>query len=177
MLVAVLITLTLTLALLLALYLQASAADATQHVLVERIDALLPQTQCGRCTYQGCKPYAAAIASGAADINQCPPGGERTVHALAALLGRVPRPVGAEFGLVRAQPVVAWIDEAACIGCAKCIQACPVDAIVGAAKFMHTVLTDQCTGCELCIPPCPVDCIELRPATTTPLPAAAQRDV
>ena len=168
MLAAVLITSMLTLALLAALGLQARAADATQHVLAERIDALLPQTQCGRCTYQGCKPYAAAIASGAADINQCPPGGERTVQALATLLGRTPRAVGAEFGVVREQPVVAWIDEATCIGCAKCVLACPVDAIVGAAKFMHTVVSSQCTGCELCIPPCPVDCIELRPASPLP---------
>jgi len=166
MLDAVLVTLMLMAVLLTVLYLQARTTDAMQSALAQRIDALLPQTQCGRCTYPGCKPYAAAIARGAADINRCPPGGERTVHALAALLGRPPRPVGAEFGVLRAQPVVAWIDEAACIGCAKCIQACPVDAIVGAAKFMHTVLSEQCTGCELCIPPCPVDCIELRPATT-----------
>ena len=171
MLVAMLITALLMITLLATLYLQARTTDANQHVLAERIDALLPQTQCGRCTYQGCKPYAAAIASGAADINQCPPGGERTVHALATLLGRTPRPVGAEFGVIREQPVVAWIDEAACIGCAKCILACPVDAIVGAAKFMHTVVSNQCTGCELCIPPCPVDCIELRPAPSAGPPA------
>lgn len=164
MLAALLITVSLLAGLLLVLHFQARATDDTQQLLAERIDALLPQTQCGRCTFQGCKPYAAAIARGAADINQCPPGGERTVHELARLLGRAPRPVGAEFGIVRTQPVVAWIDEAACIGCAKCIQACPVDAIVGAAKFMHTVLSRDCTGCELCIPPCPVDCIELRPA-------------
>jgi electron transport complex protein RnfB len=170
MLIALSLTTTLMLALLAVLHWQARAADATQRVLAERIDALLPQTQCGRCTYQGCKPYAAAIASDAADINQCPPGGERTVHALATLLGRVPRPVGTEFGVVRAQPVVAWIDEAACIGCAKCILACPVDAILGAAKFMHTVVSSQCTGCELCIPPCPVDCIELRPASSPTIP-------
>jgi electron transport complex protein RnfB len=162
---ATLITLTLLAALLSVLYFQARATDDTQQRLSERIEALLPQTQCGRCTYQGCKPYAQAIARDEADINQCPPGGERTVHALATLLGRTARPVGAEFGVVRTVPVVAWIDEAACIGCAKCIQACPVDAIVGAAKFMHTVLSQHCTGCELCIPPCPVDCIELRPVT------------
>jgi Na+-translocating ferredoxin:NAD+ oxidoreductase subunit B len=163
MLAAILMSLLLLAALLLVLRLQAHSADATQQGLSERIDALLPQTQCGRCTFEGCKPYAGAIARGEADINQCPPGGEHTVHALAQLLGRTPRPVGAEFGVVRVQPVVAWIDEAACIGCAKCIQACPVDAIVGAAKFMHTVVSQDCTGCELCIPPCPVDCIELRP--------------
>lgn len=163
MLTATLITLSLLAALLLVLHFQARATDDTQQQLAGRIETLLPQTQCGRCTYQGCKPYAQAIARGEADINQCPPGGERTVQALAMLLGRTARPVGAQFGVVREVPVVAWIDEAACIGCAKCIQACPVDAIVGAAKFMHTVLSQHCTGCELCIPPCPVDCIELRP--------------
>ena len=134
---AVLIMLTLLAALLAVLHFQARATDIAEHRLAQRIEALLPQTQCGRCTYRGCKPYAEAIARGAAEINQCPPGGERTVHALASLLDRPPRPVGAEFGVVREVPVVAWIDEAACIGCAKCIQACPVDAISGAAKFMH----------------------------------------
>jgi len=132
--------------------------------LVGEIDALLPQTQCGRCTYTGCRPYAAAIANGEADINQCPPGGDATAAALAKLLGRQPRPVDPRFGSVPARPAVAWIDEAACIGCVKCIQACPVDAIVGASRFMHTVIAAQCTGCELCIPPCPVDCIVMRPA-------------
>lgn len=161
--IAALITLSLLLTLLLVLHFQARAADVGAQHLSERIEALLPQTQCGRCTYTGCKPYAQAIARGAAGINQCPPGGEHTVHALARLLGRTAQPVGAQFGVVRAVPVVAWIDEAACIGCAKCIQACPVDAIIGAAKFMHTVVSQHCTGCELCIPPCPVDCIELRP--------------
>jgi electron transport complex protein RnfB len=163
MLVAALMTLTLLGALLVVLHFQARATDATEQLLSERIEALLPQTQCGRCTYEGCEPYARAIARGEAGINQCPPGGEPTVHALARLLGRPAQPVGAEFGIVRATPVVAWIEEAACIGCAKCIQACPVDAIIGAAKFMHTVVSQHCTGCELCIPPCPVDCIELRP--------------
>jgi len=165
MLAAVLITSTFLATLLVVLHFQTRATGATAQRLSERIDALLPQTQCGRCTFQGCKPYAQAIASGAAGINQCPPGGEHTVLALARLLGRPAQPVGAEFGVVRAVPVVAWIDEAACIGCAKCIQACPVDAIIGAAKFMHTVVSQHCTGCELCIPPCPVDCIELRPAS------------
>ncbi len=132
--------------------------------LIERINQLLPQTQCGRCTYSGCRPYAAAIASGEADINQCPPGGERTAAALAGLMGRETRPVDPRFGVTGATPRVAWIDEPACIGCTKCIQVCPVDAIVGASRYMHTVIAAECTGCELCIPPCPVDCIEMLPA-------------
>jgi electron transport complex protein RnfB len=135
--------------------------------LIAEIDALLPQTQCGRCSYSGCRPYAAALANGEADINQCPPGGDTTAAALARLLGREPRPVDPHFGSVPAHPAVAWIDETACIGCVKCIQACPVDAIVGASRFMHTVIAAQCTGCELCIPPCPVDCIVMRPAPPT----------
>jgi electron transport complex protein RnfB len=132
--------------------------------LIQRIDALLPQTQCGRCTYAGCRPYATAIALGAAGIDQCPPGGDATAAALAKLLGREIKPVDPRFGITPAAPIVAFIDEAACIGCTKCIQACPVDAIVGAYRFMHTVIAADCTGCELCIPPCPVDCISLRPA-------------
>lgn len=135
-----------------------------EDALIERINDLLPQTQCGRCTFAGCRPYASAIARGEADINQCPPGGDRTAAALAKLTGRTPRRVDARFGMVPAIPAVAWIDEPACIGCTKCIQACPVDAIVGAPRYMHTVIADECTGCELCIPPCPVDCIEMRPA-------------
>jgi Na+-translocating ferredoxin:NAD+ oxidoreductase subunit B len=131
---------------------------------IELINDLLPQTQCGRCTFAGCRPYAAAIASGAADINQCPPGGDETAQALAKLLGRAPKRVDPRFGVLPTAHVVAWIDEAECIGCVKCIQACPVDAIVGASRFMHTVIAADCTGCELCIPPCPVDCIEMRPA-------------
>lgn len=133
--------------------------------LIDEIDALLPQTQCGRCTFVGCRPYATALANGEADINQCPPGGDATAAALAQLLGREARPVDPRFGSVPTRPAVAWIDEAACIGCVKCIQACPVDAIVGASRFMHTVIAAQCTGCELCIPPCPVDCIVMRPAS------------
>lgn len=142
----------------------ANASNASSSTLVERIDALLPQTQCGRCTFAGCRPYAEAIARGSAGINQCPPGGERTAHALAKLMGVEPKPVGKEFGVVPEYPAVAFIDEAACIGCTKCIQACPVDAIVGASRAMHTVVAAECTGCELCIPPCPVDCIVMQPA-------------
>lgn len=148
----------------LALTLASGHAPRDRERLIERIDALLPQTQCGRCTYTGCRPYAKAIANGEADINQCPPGGLRTVTALANLLGRAAKPVDPRFGTMPSTPAVAWIHEPACIGCTKCIQACPVDAIVGAPQFMHTVIAEQCTGCELCIPPCPVDCIEMRPA-------------
>jgi len=128
--------------------------------LPDRIDALLPQTQCGQCQYAGCRPYAEAIARGEADINQCPPGGDEGIHALAQLLGRPYKPLNPAHGVEKPR-VVALIDEAVCIGCTKCIQACPVDAIVGAAKLMHTVIVEECTGCELCLPPCPVDCIAL----------------
>ncbi len=139
--------------------------------LEARVDALLPQTQCTRCGYAGCRPYAAAIAGGTAGINQCPPGGSATIGALARLLERDVLPLDPAYG-VEAPPRVAWIDEARCIGCARCLPPCPVDAIVGAAKYLHTVLAERCTGCELCIAPCPVDCIELRPAPSTPAPAA-----
>jgi electron transport complex protein RnfB len=138
--------------------------------IVARIDALLPQTQCTRCGYPGCRPYAAAIAGGEAEINQCPPGGSATILALAAFLGRPVQPLNPVHG-VETPPRVAWIDESRCIGCARCLAPCPVDAIVGAAKYMHTVLNERCTGCDLCLPPCPVDCIEMRPG---PLPAADQ---
>lgn len=137
--------------------------------VVERINALLPQTQCGQCNFPGCRPYAEAIARGEADINQCPPGGEAGVRALAELLGREAKPLDPAHGREQA-PRVAWIDESACIGCVKCIQACPVDAIVGAPKRMHTVIAELCTGCDLCLPPCPVDCIEMRPRAAEPLP-------
>lgn len=128
--------------------------------LIQRIDALLPQTQCGKCGHPGCKPYAEGIASGEA-INKCPPGGNETIAALAELL-KVPV---LELDITRgsAPAQIAYIREAECIGCTKCIQACPVDAIVGAAKLMHTVIIDECTGCDLCVAPCPVDCIEMRP--------------
>jgi len=131
--------------------------------LVEKIDALLPQTQCGQCGYPGCKPYATAIAGGEADINQCPPGGETTIIALADLLGREPKPLNPDNGIEEEVKTVAWIDEQTCIGCTLCIQACPVDAIVGAPKMMHTIIAEECTGCDLCIPPCPVDCIKVLP--------------
>ena len=135
--------------------------------LAQRIDALLPQTQCTQCGYDGCRPYAEAIAAGKADINQCPPGGDEGVEKLAALLHRPARPLDPQRGPYRA-PQVAVIEEEDCIGCAKCIQACPVDAIVGASKLMHTVIASWCTGCELCLPPCPVDCIVLAPVAALP---------
>lgn len=131
--------------------------------LADRIDALLPQTQCTKCGYDGCLPYAEAIAAGTAPINRCPPGGDEGIAALAALLETPALPLD----LSRGEPgplLVARIDEAHCIGCTLCIQACPVDAIVGANKHMHTVLPDWCTGCDLCVAPCPVDCIEMVPA-------------
>lgn len=143
----------------------ARRSELDRKRLIDEIDALLPQTQCGRCTFAGCRPYATALADGEAEINQCPPGGDATAAALAKLLGREPRPVDPRFGSVPSRPMVAWIDEGACIGCVKCIQACPVDAIVGAPRFMHTVIAAHCTGCELCLPPCPVDCIDMRPAS------------
>ena len=146
--------------------------------VVDRIDALLPQTQCGQCNYPGCRPYAEAIARGEAEINQCPPGGEAGIRALADLLGVEPLPLNPEYGQEK-EPTVVRIDEAVCIGCTLCIQACPVDAIVGAPKLMHTVIESECTGCDLCIPPCPVDCIAIVPrkmdATPWPQPARASR--
>lgn len=130
--------------------------------IVEQINSLLPQTQCGQCGYPGCRPYAEAIADGD-KINKCPPGGEATIQALADLLDVEPEPLDAAEGEKPEQ--VAYIREAECIGCTKCIQACPVDAILGAAKQMHTVIASECTGCDLCVEPCPVDCIEMRPVT------------
>jgi len=128
--------------------------------VVDRIDALLPQTQCGQCGFPGCRPYAEAISKEEADINQCPPGGEAGIRALADLLGREEKPLNPENGEEKSKTVVV-IDELRCIGCTLCIQACPVDAIVGAAKLMHTVIESECTGCNLCLPPCPVDCIDI----------------
>ncbi|MHB0989915.1 MAG: electron transport complex subunit RsxB [Burkholderiales bacterium] len=130
--------------------------------MVEQIDAILPQTQCGQCGFPGCKPYAEAMATGKADINQCPPGGEEGIRKLAALLGVEFKPLNAEHGEPKPRSL-AVIDENTCIGCTLCIQACPVDAILGAAKQMHTVIAGECTGCELCVAPCPVDCISMVP--------------
>jgi electron transport complex protein RnfB len=130
--------------------------------LVDAIDALLPQTQCTKCGYAGCRPYAEAIAAGSAEINQCPPGGGAGIAQLAARLGRSPLPLNPANG-VEKPLAVAVIDEALCIGCTLCIQACPVDCIVGAPTRMHTVIASQCTGCDLCIPPCPMDCIAMVP--------------
>ena len=134
--------------------------------LAERVDRQLPQMQCRRCGYDGCRPYAEAIAAGEADVNRCPPGGDATLAALGALVGRTPPPLDASRG-VPGPLRVARIDEGACIGCTLCIAACPVDAIIGAQKRMHAVLSALCSGCELCIAPCPVDCIEMRPAERT----------
>ena len=128
--------------------------------VVDQIESLLPQTQCAQCGYPGCRPYAQAIADGEADINQCPPGGEACIKDLANLLGREVIPLNPEFGEEKPAEI-AIIRESVCIGCTLCIQACPVDAILGAAKMMHTVITSECTGCELCLPPCPVDCIDM----------------
>ena len=138
---------------------ETAAADA---LLVHAIDAVLPQTQCRKCGFEGCLPYARALASGQAPINRCPPGGDAVIGRLASLLGRAVLPLDSSCGQHRALSV-ARIDEGRCIGCTLCLQACPVDAIVGAVKRMHTVLTAQCTGCELCLPPCPMDCIEMLP--------------
>jgi len=128
--------------------------------LIDAIDALLPQTQCTKCGYAGCRPYAQALAQGDADIDQCPPGGTQGVRKLARLLGRAEKPLNPDYG-TETRRAAALIDESRCIGCMLCIKACPVDAIVGTAKRMHTVITQSCTGCELCLPPCPVDCIDM----------------
>jgi len=132
--------------------------------LADRIDALLPQTQCTKCGFPSCRGYAEAIAADGADFNQCPPGGAAGIGKLAALLGREPKPLNPANGIEQPRRV-ALIDEARCIGCTLCIDACPVDAVVGAAKLMHTVVTELCSGCDLCVAPCPVDCIAMVPAT------------
>jgi electron transport complex protein RnfB len=153
----------------------------TTPATAEQIDALLPQTQCTRCGYPGCRPYAEAIASGAADINRCPPGGTETLLALAEVTGRDVTPLNHDNGIETA-PAVAFIDEERCIGCTRCLPPCPVDAIIGAPRLMHTVVTELCTGCELCVAPCPVDCIVMMPLLANPAhaslalpPAAASR--
>jgi Na+-translocating ferredoxin:NAD+ oxidoreductase subunit B len=150
--------------------------------IVDQIDALLPQTQCGQCGHPGCRPYAQAIAEGEA-INHCPPGGQATINALADLLDIEAPSLDAEHGEASDVKKVAYIREDECIGCTKCIQACPMDAILGAAKHMHTVIADECTGCDLCVEPCPVDCIDMIPVETNlktwkwDLPATNQKPV
>lgn len=134
--------------------------------IVDQLDDLLPQTQCGQCSYPGCRPYAEAIANGDA-INKCPPGGQSTINAIADLLDVEAPSLDEEHGEEADVKTVAYIREDECIGCTKCIQACPMDAILGAAKQMHTVIADECTGCDLCVEPCPVDCIDMLPVETT----------
>jgi len=134
--------------------------------LADRIEDVLPQTQCTKCSYKGCRPYAEAIASGEANINQCPPGGAEGIRRLSSVTGRPVIPLNPVNGLERPR-AVAFIDESLCIGCTLCIQACPVDAIMGAAKQMHTIIPADCTGCDLCVPACPVDCIVMYPVTET----------
>jgi electron transport complex protein RnfB len=136
--------------------------------IVEKIDAILPQSQCGQCGFPGCRPYAEAVANGEAPINLCPPGGDNSARALADLLGLEFKPVGGGAGDADANvKKVAVIDENTCIGCTLCLQACPVDAIVGAAKHMHTIIASECTGCKLCLEPCPVECIAMVPVEET----------
>lgn len=152
------------LALALAAVLLATARllPGNEDSLAQRIERVLPRIQCGQCGYPGCAPYAHAIAEGTADINRCPPGGDATIRELAELLGRDAPPLDTSYGQASMESV-ARIDEELCIGCNLCVQACPVDAIVGVHQMMHTVIADHCTGCELCLPPCPVDCIEIVP--------------
>lgn len=165
MLTAILVLTLLSLALGLGLSFAATRFKVEGDPVVDKIDKILPQTQCGQCGFPGCRPYATAIAKGEADINQCPPGGETVIQSLADLLDREPKPLNPENGEVK-EKLVALIREQDCIGCTLCIQACPVDAILGAAKQMHTVIAAECTGCELCVPPCPVDCIVMVPVGT-----------
>ena len=152
------------------------AVSGSPPSLADRLDAVLPQTQCTRCGYAACRPYAEALAVGASDVNRCPPGGDAVIIALAALTGRAAKPLAPECG-EHASLLEAVIDEAACIGCTLCIDACPVDAILGAQKRMHAVLPSLCSGCGLCVAPCPVDCIAMRPADRawTDADAAAAR--
>jgi electron transport complex protein RnfB len=144
-----------------------SATLDTALPLADRLDAWLPQTQCTQCGYPRCRIYAEAVANGTADINQCPPGDEVTIRTLAGLLHVAPKPLDPRLGAHRPR-ARAIIDETRCIGCRKCIDACPVDAILGARKLMHTVIAPECTGCELCLPPCPVDCIAMQPVGAAP---------
>ena len=146
----------------LALSAASRSLPADNGALVDAVNDILPQTQCAQCGYPGCRPYAAAVVDGEADINLCPPGGTETVARLAELLGREAKPVDEAAA---SGTKVAFIDEALCIGCMHCRDACPVDAIVGAHQYMHTIIASECTGCELCIAPCPVDCIAMVPAT------------
>ncbi len=152
---------------------QAQTDTAAVAERAARIDRELPQTQCGQCGYNGCMPYATAIAEGSAEINQCPPGGERGIARLAALLDRAVLPMNPANGVPKIATTIVRIDEARCIGCTKCIQACPVDAIVGANQLMHTIIRAHCTGCDLCLPPCPVDCIVIEPVSA---PADEQQE-
>jgi electron transport complex protein RnfB len=145
----------------------ANARNTVTKTFADQIEDLLPQTQCTKCGYPACRPYAEAIASGEADINRCPPGGMEGVARLSRLTGRPVIPINPANGVERPRPV-AYIDENLCIGCTLCIQACPVDAILGAAKQMHTILPSLCTGCDLCVAPCPVDCISMVPRAGDP---------
>ncbi|GGG48384.1 hypothetical protein GCM10011403_01790 [Pseudohongiella nitratireducens] len=149
--------------------------NTAKDSLTEHINGILPQTQCTKCGYDGCLPYAQAITEGEA-INRCPPGGPEVIQALAQLTGQRPATLNPEVGEHLPQ-TVAYIREDECIGCTKCIQACPVDAIVGAAKLMHTVIASDCTGCDLCVEPCPVDCIDMLPVQQTfSRPSQSQSD-
>ncbi|MDP1540598.1 MAG: electron transport complex subunit RsxB [Moraxellaceae bacterium] len=145
-----------------------TSSNTDRRISIEQIDALLPQTQCGLCKHPGCRPYAEAMLAGE-DINHCVPGGAPTIHALSQLLNKPAKPLDPDYGVTPEHRLVALIREDECIGCTKCIQACPVDAIVGAGKLMHTVIVDECTGCNLCVPPCPVDCIDLVPGPDIPM--------
>lgn len=144
------------------------AVDADLQGLIERLDRVLPQTQCGQCGFAGCRPYAEALAIGQASIDRCPPGGDAGARALARITGQPAKPYDRNRGLHRPSSMVAVIVEEACIGCTKCIGACPVDAIIGGAKHMHVVIESLCTGCDLCVPACPVDCIVMLTATNDP---------
>lgn len=154
----------------------ATSPEPSLLIRADRIDAILPQTQCRRCGFEGCRPYAEALAAGQSEINRCPPGGDAGVARLAQLLGREVLPIDPECGSADAPRVLARIIEDQCIGCTMCIQACPVDAIIGAPKRMHTVIRSDCTGCELCVAPCPVDCIVLEPVPVEEVWTSEQAD-